>query len=101
MIGVTWLLIDDIIGNGEQHRRHFQAKCFCCLEVDHEFELGRQLSKAEALDRAEALRPVLAELAGRSHRDAAQALNVRGITTAEGKPWHAMQVVRVRRRLGL
>jgi DNA invertase Pin-like site-specific DNA recombinase len=58
-------------------------------------------SKAEALDRAEGLRPVLAELAGLSHRAAAQALNERGITTAEGKPWHAMQVVRVRRRLGL
>ena len=51
--------------------------------------------------RGEALRPVLAELAGRSYRVAAQALNERGITTAEGKPWHAMQVVRVRRRLGL
>ena len=58
-------------------------------------------SKAEALDRAEALRSTFAELAGLSHRAAAQALNERGITTAEGKPWHAMQVVRVRRRLGL
>jgi hypothetical protein len=44
---------------------------------------------------------VLAELLGLSHRTAAQALNERGITTAEGKPWHAMQVARVRRRLGL
>jgi hypothetical protein len=52
-----------------------------------------------AAQRAEALRPVLAELAELSHRAAAAELNRRGITTAEGKPWHSMQVQRVRRRL--
>ena len=57
--------------------------------------------QAEALERAEALRPVFDELAGLSHRAAAQALNERGIKTAEGKSWHAMQVARVRQRLGL
>jgi DNA invertase Pin-like site-specific DNA recombinase len=57
-------------------------------------------SKAEAIDRAEALRPVFDELRDLSHGAAAAALNERGITTAEGKPWHSMQVMRVRRRLG-
>jgi len=52
-----------------------------------------------AAQRAEALRPVLAELVELSHRAAAAELNRRGITTAEGKPWHSMQVQRVRRRL--
>ena len=56
-------------------------------------------SKTEALERAEALRPVLAELAALSHNAAAKALNERGITTAQGKPWTAMQVSRVRARL--
>jgi hypothetical protein len=56
--------------------------------------------KTEALERAEALRPVLAELAVLSHNAAAKALNERGITTAQGKPWTAMQVSRVRARLG-
>jgi DNA invertase Pin-like site-specific DNA recombinase len=58
-------------------------------------------SKTEALERAEALRPVLVELAALSHRAAAKALNERGITTAQGKPWTAMQVLRVRARLGV
>lgn len=53
----------------------------------------------EAAARAEALRPVFAELAGLSHRAMAKALNERGITTATGKAWSAMQVIRVRGRL--
>jgi hypothetical protein len=32
---------------------------------------------------------------------AAAALNRRGITTASGKRWHAMQIRRIRGRLGL
>ena len=55
--------------------------------------------QAEALKRAEALRPVFAELAGLSHRAAAKALNERGIKTATGKAWTAVQVIRVRERL--
>jgi DNA invertase Pin-like site-specific DNA recombinase len=57
-------------------------------------------SKTEALERAQALRPVLEELADLSHNAAAKVLNERGITTAQGKPWTAMQVSRVRARLG-
>jgi DNA invertase Pin-like site-specific DNA recombinase len=56
-------------------------------------------TKLPALERAEALRPVFAELAGLSHRAAAKALNERGIKTATGKAWTAVQVIRVRERL--
>jgi DNA invertase Pin-like site-specific DNA recombinase len=45
---------------------------------------GRELH-AEALDRAEALRPVVAEPASLSHRGLAKALNDRGIKTAPGR----------------
>ena len=58
-----------------------------------------QSVKLPALERAEALRPVFAELAGLSHRAAAKALNERGIKTATGKAWTAVQVIRVRERL--
>src|SRR5262245_14737898 len=57
------------------------------------------ISKAEALDRAEALRSVFEELRDLSHRGVARALNERGIKTAQGAAWTAMQVARVRRRL--
>jgi recombinase len=60
---------------------------------------GRELH-AEALDRAEALRPIFAELAGLSHRALAKALNDRGIKTVQGAAWSAVQVTRVRKRLG-
>ena len=56
-------------------------------------------SKAEALDRAEALRLTFAELADLSHRGAARVLNERSIKTAQGGAWSAVQVMRVRRRL--
>jgi DNA invertase Pin-like site-specific DNA recombinase len=53
----------------------------------------------EAAERAEALRGVFDELSGLSARKAAEELNRRGITTAEGGKWHAAQVLRVRGRL--
>ena len=56
-------------------------------------------TKLPALERAEALRPVFVGLAGLSHRAAAKALNERGIKTATGKAWTAVQVIRVRERL--
>lgn len=52
-----------------------------------------------AADRAEALREVFAELTELSHHAAAKALNDRGIKTAQGGEWRAMQVMRIRRRL--
>jgi DNA invertase Pin-like site-specific DNA recombinase len=57
--------------------------------------------QAEAVERAETLRGVFVELAALSHRGAAKALNARDIPTATGKAWTAVQVTRVRERLGL
>ena len=54
---------------------------------------------AEAQARAEALRPVLAELAGLSARAAAAELNRRKVETPAGGQWHAATVIRVRERL--
>ena len=59
---------------------------------------GLELQR-EAIERAEALRPVFEELAGLSHNAAALELNRRGIKTATGGQWHAVQVTRVRERL--
>ena len=53
-----------------------------------------------AAERAEALRPVFAELSGLSARKAAEELNRRDIPTAAEGKWHAAQVIRVRERLG-
>jgi DNA invertase Pin-like site-specific DNA recombinase len=52
-----------------------------------------------AAERAEALRPVFAELAGMSTRAAAAELDRRGIATPSGAKWNAMAVSRVRERL--
>jgi DNA invertase Pin-like site-specific DNA recombinase len=55
--------------------------------------------REEARGRAEALRPVLAELAGKSARAIAAELNGRGTATPSGGRWHAETVIRVQRRL--
>jgi DNA invertase Pin-like site-specific DNA recombinase len=55
----------------------------------------------EALDRAEQLRPVFAELAGMSTRAIAAELNERKIPTPAGGSWHSVTVIRVQKRLGL
>jgi hypothetical protein len=34
---------DDLVGAGEQRRRHLEAECPRRLQVDDEFELGRLL----------------------------------------------------------
>lgn len=59
---------------------------------------GRQ-NREEAKERAEQLRPVLAELAGMSHRAMAAELNARKISTPAGGQWHAVTVKRVLSRL--
>ena len=56
--------------------------------------------QAEAKERAEALRPVLAELAGMSANAIAAELNARKVPTPKGGPWSAVTVIRVQRRLG-
>jgi DNA invertase Pin-like site-specific DNA recombinase len=53
----------------------------------------------EAKARAEALRPVLAELEGKSTREIASELNARKIATPTGAQWSGMTVSRVLRRL--
>ena len=50
-------------------------------------------------ERAEALRPVFAELRELSANAIARELNARQIATPSGKPWSAVTVLRVQRRL--
>ena len=53
----------------------------------------------EAIERADQLRPVFAELAGRSARATAAVLNERKIATPTGGRWHAATVIRVQKRI--
>jgi DNA invertase Pin-like site-specific DNA recombinase len=64
----------------------------------------QRISKAKqaaATVRAEAVRPAITSTLHLSTQAAADELNRHGHTTASGKPWHAMQVLRARHRLGL
>jgi DNA invertase Pin-like site-specific DNA recombinase len=56
---------------------------------------------AAAADRDAALRPVLVELAGKTLRQAAQALTDRGIASPRGGAWNQVTVMRAMRRLGI
>jgi len=56
-------------------------------------------NREEAKARAEALRPVFAELAGKAANAIAAELNKRGVATPTGSPWSAKTVIRVQRRL--
>jgi DNA invertase Pin-like site-specific DNA recombinase len=56
-------------------------------------------NRDEAAARAQALRPVLEELAGKSARAIAEELNNRGVATPAGGRWHALTVIRVQKRL--
>jgi len=55
----------------------------------------REAAKA----RAEALRPILVELAGMSANAIAAELNRRNVPTPTGRAWSAVTVIRVQRRL--
>lgn len=59
---------------------------------------GRDLKQA-AIERAKALEPLFAELAGKSAREIARVLNERSEPTPTGKPWSAMTVIRAQKRL--
>jgi DNA invertase Pin-like site-specific DNA recombinase len=59
----------------------------------------RKKTIEDADARAEALRPVLKELEGKSANAIAKELSAREIKTPTGRPWHAMTVIRVQRRL--
>jgi DNA invertase Pin-like site-specific DNA recombinase len=56
-------------------------------------------NRDEARARAEALRPLFAELAGMSANAIAAELNERKVPTPQGGVWHAGTVIRVQRRL--
>jgi hypothetical protein len=56
-------------------------------------------NRVAALERAEALRPLLAKLRGQPLRAIAAELNARSIPTPSGKPWSSVSVLRVQRRL--
>jgi hypothetical protein len=56
-------------------------------------------NRDEACQRAELLRPILAELAGMTARAMARELNEREVPLPGGGLWHAMTVIRVQRRL--
>ena len=55
--------------------------------------------RTAALERAQAIAPVLAELAGMSARAAAAELNVRQVATPSGAKWSAKTLIRARERL--
>jgi Recombinase len=57
------------------------------------------ITKAEAQQRAESLRSVFEELSSLSARAAAEELNRRGIPTAAGGKWSAVQVSRLLARV--
>jgi DNA invertase Pin-like site-specific DNA recombinase len=63
-------------------------------------ELGAR-NRAQAVERAEALRPLFTEMGGHTLRAIADELNARGMPTASGQPWTSVAVLRVQRRLGL
>jgi len=56
-------------------------------------------NRDEARQRAELLRPILAELPGMTARSIARELNEREVPTPGGGPWYATTVIRVQRRL--
>jgi DNA invertase Pin-like site-specific DNA recombinase len=57
--------------------------------------------QADAARRAQALAPTMKELAGLSANATALELNARKVPTPTGRPWSAVTVLRVRRRLAL
>jgi DNA invertase Pin-like site-specific DNA recombinase len=63
-------------------------------------ELGAR-NRAAAKARAEALRPIFAEMRGQTLRAIAAELDARGIATPSGASWTSVGVLRVQRRLGL
>jgi Recombinase len=56
-------------------------------------------NREEAKTRAEALRPIFVELAGKPANAIAAELNKRAVATPRGGRWHAETVLRVQRRL--
>ena len=94
----------------EKERRLISARTKAALAAakDRGQRLGRNGAerlapayRAQAVERAQVLAPVMAEIkatGASSLREIAAGLNARGIQTAQGKPWSAMQVKRVMER---
>ena len=70
------------------------------VKLDNYQRIARAKQEATAA-RTEAVRPMIVETAHLWLQGAADELNRRGLTTAAGKPWFTMSVIRVRKRLGL
>lgn len=68
------------------------------LRLGQSLELLQKRSK-DAIQRAEALRPVFERVAHLSAHTAAKRLNATGIGTPTGAPWSAKTLLRVRKRL--
>jgi DNA invertase Pin-like site-specific DNA recombinase len=89
----------------EQERRMISQRTSAGLQAAKAkgVKLGNQqvadANAAAAKARAEALRPVLEELAGQSANAIAKSLNERNVATPTGSPWSAKTVIRVQRRL--
>jgi DNA invertase Pin-like site-specific DNA recombinase len=60
---------------------------------------GSIMNRDAAAQRAEELRPIFAELDGKSARETARILNDRKVATPTGASWSAVTVARVRQRL--
>jgi DNA invertase Pin-like site-specific DNA recombinase len=60
---------------------------------------GSIKNRDQAMQRAKALRPILAELAGQSASAIAEKLNLLQVPAPKGGIWHAMTVIRLQRRL--
>jgi hypothetical protein len=92
-------------GGGERNLITLCSGCRAKLHKRRAYNPGartkaaRAAVKARSAERDEALRPVLAELAGMSARAIAVALNARKVPTSRGRSWSASTVLRVQRRL--
>jgi len=80
-------------GMARARREAWLGKRFGGANVESE----RQATAAREF--AESLRPLFAELAGKSARQIAVELNKRNVPTAQGGRWHSVTVLRVRKRL--
>jgi DNA invertase Pin-like site-specific DNA recombinase len=103
----TKFTIDILAAVAEHERDAISARSKAALAAAK--AKGKQLGNYQRIavakqqataERAEAVRPAIAETAHLAQRAAAAELNRRSIRTASGKPWHAMQIIRLCDRLG-
>jgi DNA invertase Pin-like site-specific DNA recombinase len=104
----TKFTIDILAAVAEHERDAISARSKAALAAAK--AKGKQLGNYQRIavakqqataERAEAVRPAIAETAHLAQRAAAAELSRRSIRTASGKPWHAMQIIRPCDRLGL